>query len=386
MCTEKFVHDSAQSRHQLHPRSASMLPSSNTGSFKRSVTEALAHTSVMPVTSAQLSDPSLPVDSKPSPESLTLNSTGQRQTDISEMAVVSPGPPVFLGEMRNQQNPEGSLLIPSEQQPHPSADHTQHTSLGSVPTFSWPAPPPLAVPPTESTGASQVTVSPGDPIDLSVFDWKSFSNPLVETTISMSTCRLHCPSWCIVEAHFLGLIDQPASIYVPSSDLAPLKFGLPDPLYTEQSTEKGHNPLYPLEDLGSLEDFSLLQFPIPTTLPPDVSTSPASFYNSAFASSEMDWSAINDFINQFTSFSAESSSAPSPSSTIDAAPSTPENPIGSLLPPPPHEADKPMSILDPSIPPSAFLPPEPGIFNDDASSMWSLCGLSWPPCTIMNTV
>jgi hypothetical protein len=169
-----------------------------------------------------------------------------------------------------------------------------------------------------------------------------------------------------------------------------MNFELPDPLYLEQSTENRIQPPCPLDDLGSLEDFSLLQFPIPTTFPPDVSAPPpASFCsdNSTFASPEMDWSAITDFINQFTSFSAESSSAPSPSSTIDAAPSTPENPIGSLLPPPPHEADKPMSLLDPSIPPSAFLPPEPGIFNDDASSMWSLlCGLSWPPCTIMNTV
>lgn len=176
---------------------------------------------------------------------------------------------------------------------------------------------------------------------------------------------------------FLGLIDLPASVYVPSSDLAPLNFGLPGPLYAEQSTEKVYNPPL-LDDLGSLEDFSLLQFPIPTTLPPDVSTPPASFCSdNSYISPEMDWSAITDFINQFSSFSAESSSAPSPSSTIDAAPSTPENPIGSLLPPPSHEVNKPISILDPSIPPSAFLPAEPGIFTDDGSSMWSLlCGLS----------
>ena len=188
------------------------------------------------------------------------------------------------------------------------------------------------------------------------------------------------PSLTYSEAHFLGLIDQPASVYVPSSDLAPLNFELSDPLYLEQSAEKGYTPPYSLDDLGSLEDFSsLLQFPVPTA-PPDVSVSPsASFYsdNTTLPSVEMDCSAITDFINQFSSFSAESSSAPSPPSTIDAAPSTPENPIGSLLPPPPHEVNKPISILDPSIPPSAFLPAEPVIFTDDASSMWSLlCGLS----------
>ena len=149
---------------------------------------------------------------------------------------------------------------------------------------------------------------------------------------------------------------------------------LPDPLFLEQSAEN-----YPLDDLGSLEDFSLLQFPIPATFPPDVSASPASFSsdNSTFASPEMDWSVITDFVNQFTTFSAETPSAPSPSSTIDAGPSTPENPTGSLLPPPPHEVNKPISLLDPSIPPRAFLPAEPAIFTDDASSMWSLlCGQS----------
>ena len=189
------------------------------------------------------------------------------------------------------------------------------------------------------------------------------------------------PSLTYSEAHFLRLIDKPASVYVPSSDLAPLNFELSDPLYLEQSAEKGYTSPYSLDDLGSLEDFrSLLQFPIPTASPPGVSVSPsASFYsdNTSLPSAEMDLSAITDFINQFSSFSAESSSAPSPPSTIDAAPNTPDNPIGSLLPPPPHEVNKPISILDPSIPPSVFLPAEPGIFTDDTSSMWSLlCGQS----------
>jgi hypothetical protein len=155
---------------------------------------------------------------------------------------------------------------------------------------------------------------------------------------------------------------------------------LPDPVYIEQSTERGYNLPCPLDDLGSLEDFSLLQFPITTTFPSDVSASPpASFYsdNSTLSSPEMDWSAITDFINQFSSFSAEASSAPSPSATVDAAPTTPENPICSLLPPPPHEVNKPISLLDPSIPPSVFLPTEPNIFTEDANSMWSLlCGQS----------
>ena len=89
---------------------------------------------------------------------------------------------------------------------------------------------------------------------------------------------------------------------------------------------------------------------------------------------EMDWSAISDFVDQF---SAESSSAPSPSAISDAAPITPENSVRSLLPPPPHEVNKPISVMDPSIPPSVFLPAELGPFTEDASSVWSmLSGLS----------
>ena len=181
-----------------------------------------------------------------------------------------------------------------------------------------------------------------------------------------------------MEVDFFVLIDQPASVYVPGSDLTALNFEVPDP--SDLYTEKGYNPPCRLDDLGVLEDFSgLPQFPIPTC-PPHVSASPPGFYcsdNSTFPSPDMDWSAITDFINQFTTFSAETPSVPSPSSTFDAVPSTPENPTGSLLPLPPHEVNKPISLLDPSIPPSAFLPAEPGIFTDDASNMWSLLyGLS----------
>ncbi|KAI9460540.1 hypothetical protein BJY52DRAFT_1415748 [Lactarius psammicola] len=294
----------ARSLHQVHPHSESMHPLSNTGSsFKKSPTEALTHTSAISVTSVQLSDPSFPVDSKPSPESFASNSTGQKQTDFygstSETVVASPDPPVSLGEMRNQQISEGPPLVPSERQFSPSINHRRHSSPDSVPTFAWPVPPSLDYPPTDSAGASQLTVSPGAPVGLSIFDWNSIPNPLIET---IST-------------------NQPASVYVPSSDLAALNFELPDLLYLEQFAEK--NPPCPLDDLGSLEDLSSPRFPMPTTFPPGISASPpASFYsdNSTFSSQEMDWSAITDSINQFSSFSAESSFAPSPSATFDAAP------------------------------------------------------------------
>ncbi|KAH9081698.1 hypothetical protein EDB83DRAFT_2670077 [Lactarius deliciosus] len=346
----------AQCLHQIRPRSEGMYPSSSTdSSFKRSATEALTHTSVIPVTSVQLSSPSFPVASKHSPDSLVFNFTEQMQTDFhgtaSETVVVSSDPPVSQGKVQIP-------LVPSERQLSSFANHGWPSSPGSVPNLVWPVPPSLNHPPTDYTGASQITASPGAPVDLTVFDWSSFPNPLTETTISMNQC---------------------ASVYVPSSDLAALNYELPDPLYLEQSAEKQYNPPCSLDDLGSLEDLSLPQFPIPTTFPPGVSASPSASFcsdNSTPSSQEMDWSAITDFINQFSSFSAESSSAPSPSATFDAAPSTPENPTGSLLPPAPHEVNKPISVMDPSIPPSVFFPAEPGIFTEDVS-MWSLlCGLS----------
>ncbi|KAH8997343.1 hypothetical protein EDB92DRAFT_1412925, partial [Lactarius akahatsu] len=355
----------AQSLRQVHPYLESMRPLSNTGSaVEKSATDVSIHTRVTPVTSVQLSDPSFPVGSKPSPDTLVFDSTGQRQTDYYgdalESVVVSPGPPVSRGGMCNQQiseDSEGSPPVPPEQQHFSSStNHRRYPSPGPVPTFAWPVPPSLDHPLTNSTGALPITVSPGAPVGLNVFDWNSIPNPLVKSTIPT---------------------NQPTSVYVPSSDLAALNFELPDPLYLEQSVEK--NPPFTLDDLGSLEDLSLPQFSIPATFPPDVSASPsASFCSdiSTFSPQEMDWSAITDFINQFSSFSAESSSAPSPSATFDAALSSPENPIGSLLPPVPQEVSKPISVMDPSIPPSVFFPAEPGIFTEDAS-VWSLlCGLS----------
>ncbi|KAH9178761.1 hypothetical protein EDB89DRAFT_2239329 [Lactarius sanguifluus] len=351
----------AQSPHQLLPRSESLHPLSNTApSSKKSATEALTHTSVIPVTSVQLSNPSFPVGSKLSPGSLAFDPTEQMQTDPYGSAsepVVSHVPSISQGEMRNQQITDGSPPVPPERRFSPSVNHRWYPSPCSAPNVAWPVPASLS-PPTDSIGASQITVSPGAPVDLSVFDWNSIPGPLVETTTST---------------------NQPASVYVTSSDLAALNFELPDPLYLEQSAEKRCNLPCSLDDLGSLEDLGLPQFPIPTTFPPDVSASHSASFcsnNSLFSSQEMDWAAITDFINQFSTFSAESSSAPSPSATFDAAPSTPENPIGSLFPPEPQGVNKPISVMDPSIPPSVFFSAEPGIFTEDAS-MWSLlCGLS----------
>ncbi|KAH9044530.1 hypothetical protein EDB85DRAFT_1885022 [Lactarius pseudohatsudake] len=194
----------AQSVDRVHPHSASTYPLSNTSSsFKEGATEAVS------VTSVQLSNPSFPVGPQPSPDPLAF---GQCQTNpYAPKTVVSHDPSVPQGKMRNQQISDTSPL--SERQ------------LSFVPNFVWPIPIPslLYLPPADSAGASQITVSPGAPVDLSVFDWNSIPNPLVESSTST---------------------NQPASVYVPSSDLTALNFGLPDPLYPEQSAERRYNPSF----------------------------------------------------------------------------------------------------------------------------------------------
>ena len=197
------MRDSAQPPHQAG-HSESVPPLSNTGaSFEKSGSEALANTSAIPVSSVQLSGPSFPVGWKPSPDTLTLYPTEQRQSDIcdgaSEMVIVSPDPPVSQGETCNQQTSECSPPVPFQRLRSPSVSHGQHSFSGSVPTFSWLASPSLGDLHTDSTGAPQITVNPCTPVDrsvfsnVSVFDWKSFPSPLAETTISTSTCRLTCP-------------------------------------------------------------------------------------------------------------------------------------------------------------------------------------------------
>ena len=183
------MRDSARSRHQVHSLSENSHPLSHTGSsFKTSAPEVLAHTSAISATSVQLSDPPFPMGPKPSQDTVAFNSAGQRHIDLcdsaSEMVVVSSDPPSSQGEMRDQQFSEDSPLLPSEQQ---LANHRRRPSSDSVPTFTWPVLPSLDHLPTDSTGASQIIVSPGATVDVRVFDWRSTPNPLAETSLSTST-------------------------------------------------------------------------------------------------------------------------------------------------------------------------------------------------------
>lgn len=181
------MRDSVQSLQQNHPRLEGIRPSSNPDSVKKITTEALAHTSANLATSVQLSDPSFSVCSKSSPNSLTLNPTGQMLSGSTlETVVVLSEPPISQGKNCNQHISEGSP-VPSQRRLSPSANHIRHPSPSLVPTFAWPMSPSLDQPLADSTGASQITVSRNAPVDISVFNWNSIPNPLLETTISMST-------------------------------------------------------------------------------------------------------------------------------------------------------------------------------------------------------
>ena len=159
-------------------------------------------------------------------------------------------------------------------------------------------------------------------------------------------------------------LAQLAVAYVPSSDLTsqllePQDFG-PDAKTTSRS----------LVDLGPLGDLgSLLQFPTPPGQTPDQSTS---FATSPYSGSsprlpqDFDWSSIAEFIDPFTPDSTQSltssgvSPLPSESSQELLYQSRSFNP-----------AKLPSSVLDPSVPPSVFLPLDSSSFSENMDDMWS---------------
>ena len=131
-------------------------------------------------------------------------------------------------------------------------------------------------------------------------------------------------------------------------------------------------------DLGSLEDLSSLQFPMPAGHPLDLSTSFAASPQSADSSlllQDIDWSTITEFINLFPPGSAHSSSTLTSSSD---PPTPPENLHLSLPPSQSCDAsEQPLFELDSLVPPSSFLPFGSGAFTEDVDNMWSLlCGES----------
>ncbi|KAF8481996.1 hypothetical protein DFH94DRAFT_734465, partial [Russula ochroleuca] len=174
----------------------------------------------------------------------------------------------------------------------------------------------------------QVPVTSNVPVNLGVFDWNSIPDPLAGT----------------------ASVSIPAEVYVPSSDLASQLLEPPDPGHGAKITSSSSS------DLGSLEDLSsLLQFPMPTGRPPDLSTSFSALPHSGDFSlllQDFDWSTITEFINIFPPGSTQSSS-PLTSSNDPSTPS--ENSYESLpLSQSCDASEQLLSELDSSVPPSMF--------------------------------
>ena len=208
----------------------------------------------------------------------------------------------------------------------------------------------------------QISNNPDASMNFGVFDWNSIPNPLAETALSL------CMSFALLDSYPSSLpryaLAQPAVVYVTSSDLTsqllePQDFG-PDAKTTSHS----------LVDLGPLGDLgSLLQLPTPPGWAPDLSTSfstsphPGS---SPLPPQDFDWSSISGFIDSFTSDSTQSLTS------SGVSPSPPESSEESLYQSQSFNPTKvPSSVLDPSVPPSVFLPLEPGSFSDNMDDMWS---------------
>jgi len=155
-------------------------------------------------------------------------------------------------------------------------------------------------------------------------------------------------------------LAQPAVLYVPSSDLASQ---LPEP----QDFGPGANTTsHPLVDLGPLGDLgSLLQFSTSPGWTPDLSTSFATLPHSGgspLPPQDFSWPSITEFIDSFTPDSTQSL-------TISGvSPSPPESSQESLYQSQ-SSNQQPSSVLDPSVPPSVFLPLEPGSFSENMY-MW----------------
>ena len=160
------------------------------------------------------------------------------------------------------------------------------------------------------------------------------------------------------------MLAQPAVVYVPSSDLSSQLLEPSDLRHDATFTSSSSS------DLGSLQDLSsLLQFPMPAD--PDLSTCFAALPHSDDSSSfeNFDWSTITEFNNLFppdpTQWSSPSSSSGPPTPPDDSFESLPLSQSSDT-------SEQPLPQLDPSVPPSVFLPFGSGTFTEDVDNMCSL--------------
>ena len=157
------------------------------------------------------------------------------------------------------------------------------------------------------------------------------------------------------------MLAKPAVVYVPSSDLTSQ---LPEP---QDFGPDGNTTSLPLVDLGPLGDFGpLLQFSTSPGRTHDLSTSFATSPHSGsipLLPQDLDWSSITGFIDSFNPDSTQSLT----NSGVSPSESSQESlyQLQSL-----NSTQQPSSFLDPSVPPSFFLPLELGSFSENMDNIW----------------
>jgi hypothetical protein len=161
-------------------------------------------------------------------------------------------------------------------------------------------------------------------------------------------------------------LAQPTVVYVPSSDLSSQLLEPPDLGHDATFTSSFYS------DLGSLQDLSsLLQFPM--SAGPDLSTYFAALphsNDSSFSLENFDWPTIAEFNDLFP---PDSTQWPSPSTSSSGPPTPPDSSFESLPSSQSSDAsEQPLSQLDPSVPPSVFLPFGSGAFTEDVGNTCSL--------------
>ncbi|KAI0296253.1 hypothetical protein BC826DRAFT_1006101 [Russula brevipes] len=204
------------------------------------------------------------------------------------------------------------------------------------------------------------------PSNPSIFDWNSIPAPPTPPKDVVVMCRLS-PSHVKYDLtrQFSAL---PACIYVPGSDLPDLNLELP------HFSNPGHHLLAESSSACSRGDPPL--FGDPNCLPPSpISGSPSTplYSESSSALGAIDWTSFTEFIDQAPASMGSSSQMSLSMTSCMTSCTVPTSQEGSLSPPFPTSSvvEQPVSLLDSSTPPSAFLPVERDIFSDDIN-MWPL--------------
>jgi hypothetical protein len=345
------------------PECSLILSSTSSLSSKQATPTML----VLPSPSLDPLSPTLP-DSFPGPSSSFPQKRRSIEIDeyTPEDTVSSVRAHVSAPGIRKRRLSQCVSPAPSKRPCRLSIPPCQHSAMNPTPSFDGhpdPSPQDKLIDPEQFLQPTlQAPINTDTPINLGIFDWNSISGPLAGTapSICMWTTLLYS------NISSSTTLAQPTIVYVPSSHLSSQILEPPDPGYNATTTSSSSSDLGPLGDLSSL-----LQFPMPAD-PPDLSASIAPSIHSDDSSliwQDFDWSTIT-FINPLPPDSTQSSS---PFSSSSDPPTPPDNSFDLFPSSQTWDAsEQPLSQLDPSVPPSAFLPFGSGAFTEDVNNMNSL--------------